>query len=72
MIDFLLQIVDVLKIAVNFFVHTIQSIYDFVFLIPRALTFVTAALLYVPSVFTAYIMAGIGVSVILVIVGRNK
>lgn len=72
MIEFILQIVDIMKVVINFFTHTIQSIYDFVVLIPKAITFVTTALLYTPSVFTAYIMAGIGVSIILVIIGRNK
>lgn len=72
MIDFLAQFIDVIKMVVNFFIHTIQSIYDFVVLIPKAITFVTASLLYIPSAFTAYIMAGIGISIVLVIIGRNK
>lgn len=72
MIDFLAQIIEVIKMAVNFFVHAVQSLYDFVVLIPKAITFVVMSLHYTPSAFTAYIMAGIGISIILVIIGRNK
>lgn len=71
MIDFLAQIIDIIKMCINFLIHTIQSLYDFVTLIPRGVAFVTNAMLYIPSAFVAYIVAGIGVSIILVIIGRN-
>lgn len=69
--DFLAQIIDVIKLLIDFFIHLVQSIYDLITIIPRALVFVTSATLYVPSIFVAYILAGISLSVILVIVGRN-
>lgn len=71
MLEWLTQFGDFLSLVVNGMISVIRSFFTFLGMLPQWTTYLSAAASYAPSVLNTFIVAGIFISIILLIVGRN-
>lgn len=71
MLAALQSILDSITSAFAFLLNVIKGLVQLIQLLPRSLTFLQSAMTYLPSFVTAFILAGVAVSIIFLIVGRN-
>lgn len=70
MLDFLGSIVDNIILGVDFLINAIKSIGNLLKLLPLGYNFVAQTSMILPEVFFAFIVAGISISILLIILGR--
>lgn len=70
MLDFLGSIVDNIILGVDFLVNAIKSIGNLLKLLPLGYNFAAQITMILPAVFVAFIVAGVSISILLLILGR--
>ena len=71
MLDFLGAIVDNIVLGVDFLINAITSIGNLLKLLPVGYNFTVQISMLLPAVFQAFILAGISISILLLILGRS-
>lgn len=71
MLDFLGSIVDNILLGVDFLINAITSIGNLLKLLPVGYNFAAEVSSLLPAVFQAFILAGISISILLLILGRS-
>ena len=71
MLDFLGAIVDNIVLGVDFLINAITSIGNLLKLLPVGYNFTVQISRLLPAVFQAFILAGISISILLLILGRS-
>ena len=70
MLDFLGSIVDNIILGVDYLVNAIKSIGNLLKLLPLGYNFAAQITMILPEVFVAFIVAGVSISILLLILGR--
>ena len=71
MLDFLGSIVDNILLGIDFLINAITSLGNLLKLLPVGYNFVAQISMLMPAVFQAFILAGISISILLLILGRS-
>lgn len=71
MTAFFQSVIDFFSMLGAFVKNLVQSLFYLVSLLPKAVTFVTQVTGYVPSFVLAFLLAGVMISIVFMIVGRN-
>ena len=72
MLSFLQSIIDFFAMLGSFLGNVISSLFQLITLLPKALIFVQSAIGFVPSAILTFIIAGVGLSLVFMIVGRSS
>lgn len=73
MIDLLKSIANTITSIIGFFTHTIETIINFLAAIPRFTTYIFNLVnSLIPDILKPFIIISIVISIILLIIGRNK
>lgn len=71
MLDFLGSIVDNILLGIDFLINAITSLGNLLKLLPVGYNFAAQISMLMPAVFQAFILAGISISILLLILGRS-
>ena len=71
MLDFLGSIVDNIILGVEFLINAITSLGNLLKLLPVGYNFAAQISMLMPVLFQAFILAGISISILLLILGRS-
>lgn len=71
MLDFLGSIVDNILLGIDFLINAITSLGNLLKLLPVGYNFVVQISMLMPVVFQAFILAGISISILLLILNRS-
>lgn len=71
MLDFLGSIVDNILLGIDFLINAITSLGNLLKLLPVGYNFAAQVSMLMPAVFQAFILAGISISILLLILGRS-
>ncbi len=71
MLNLLSQIATVISSIIQFVIHAITSLLNFILLIPTYITFIISSINVLPSVLIPFAIASIWVTAYLFIIGRN-
>ena len=71
MLDFLGSIVDNVILGVEFLINAITSLGNLLKLLPVGYNFAAQISMLMPALFQAFILAGISISILLLILGRS-
>ena len=71
MLDFLGSIVDNILLGIDFLINAITSLGNLLKLLPVGYNFAAQISMLMPAVFQAFILAGISMTILLLILGRS-
>lgn len=71
MLDFLGSVVDNIILGVEFLINAITSLGNLLKLLPVGYNFAAQISMLMPALFQAFILAGISISILLLILGRS-
>ena len=71
MLNLISQFVDTITAIITFVIHAIQSLLQFLTMIPTYISFIISSVNVLPSVVIPFVIASIWVTVYLFILGRN-
>ena len=72
MIKLLTSLLSSIGLLLTFLWNTLQSLLTFIIMIPEYITYLTSMTAVVPSFATAYFIAGISLTVILFMIGKES
>ena len=71
LLDFLQSIVSFFEMLADFVVNVLTALFQMLTYIPNALSFLVKCSGFVPSIILSFLLAGVSLSLLFMIVGRN-